>query len=586
MKYRLIETNETLPLVERVFWNRGVYPHQIRRYLNVREEDQHDPCLLANMEAGAKLLYKHIYKNNRVGVLIDVDADGYTSAALLINYLNKLFPSWVNNKLIYYFHSDKQHGLSDCVDEVIKSEVQLVVVPDAGGGDKEYTDKLLEHGIETLIIDHHHTTLEACGRAVVINNQLNDYPNPTLSGVGVVYKFCLYFDKLLCQHYAEYFKDLVAVGCIADLMPLTDYETLYYIRTGLQNINNPFLAEICKAQQYLIEKHGFLDPYAVGFYIAPLINATIRVGTMEEKQLLFEAMLETKGREEIPSTKRGHKGEMETRAEQAVRVCSSVKSRQTKIRDTNLQLIEDLMKERDLFKNKIVAVKLDGYDINRNILGLIANILMSKYQRPILLLNRVTDSETGEVSWAGSARNYAHSEITDLRNFLELLPEVEYATGHASAFGISIKDKDFNSFIERTNKMLEGMEFTPTYDVDFIFEDGDFDSSIIYEIDEMKPLWGQQFEEPWIAVKDIKITPANIQLLSQDKNPTIKITLPNGVVLMKFKATPAEFEKLCFPGRVSYIDIVGTCAVNTYMGNSTPQILIEEYNITSQLYDF
>ena len=83
-----------------------------------------------------------------------------------------------------------------------------------------------------------------------------------------------------------------------------------------------------------------ITPIGVAFYIAPLINATTRVGTQEEKLMLFESMLDFRGYELVPSTKRGCKGQAETRVEQACRNCTNIKSRQTKIRDNSLEKIE------------------------------------------------------------------------------------------------------------------------------------------------------------------------------------------------------------------------------------------------------
>lgn len=88
----------------------------------------------------------------------------------------------------------------------------------------------------------------------------------------------------------------------------------------------------------MIEKNSYslgtdITPIGIAFYVAPYVNAITRVGQMEEKMTLFEAMLDWKAYESIPSTKRGCKGQLEQRVEQAVRNCTNVKSRQTKTRD-------------------------------------------------------------------------------------------------------------------------------------------------------------------------------------------------------------------------------------------------------------
>lgn len=90
------------------------------------------------------------------------------------------------------------------------------------------------------------------------------------------------------------------------MMDLRDLETRYFIQEGVQKIQNPFFSHMVKKQEYSIK--GEVNPFKMSFYIVPFINAICRSGTMEEKILLFESMLEYKANEEIPSTKRGCKG--------------------------------------------------------------------------------------------------------------------------------------------------------------------------------------------------------------------------------------------------------------------------------------
>lgn len=578
MRFTLL--NDIVPFytpVEHIFMNRGVPANEIHHYTNVSKEDTYSPLRLYGMKRGAELLVKHVKALNKTGILVDCDADGFTSSALLTNYLEKMFPYWSNSCLIHFFHSDKQHGLSDSVDAILESGVKLVIVPDAGGGDIEHVLKLRENDVEVLVIDHHDSERETYGPCVVINNQHGDYPNPTLSGVGVVYKFCEYIDSLLGVEVAPDFLDLVAVGCVADLMPLTNYETLYYIREGLERVNNPFIRTMIKEQEFSINKHGNYDPFCIGFYVAPFINATIRVGTMDEKLMLFESLLDSRGYTLVDSGKRGHKGEKVPLAEETCRICANVKSRQTKLRDDNLLVIEKLIEERNLLDNKIVAVQLQKeLGMDKNILGLIANILMDKYQRPILLLNETEEEINGEKIpvWAGSARNYKYNEIIDLRMFLSILPEVLYAQGHASAFGIAIPKDKFDAFIEHTNQVLLDMDFSPVYRVDYIFDEN-CDAKDFLRINDLKCYYGTGFEEPYIAITDVHVGANNLQLMSKDKNPTLKITLPNGAEVMKFKSSQEEYDALL--GTV--IDVVGKCSANTWMGRTTPQILAEEYNV-------
>lgn len=561
--------------VEQVLVNRGIPYDQINHYLNTTDNDILDPRLIPHLDEGAKMLIKHISQNDKVLIQVDSDCDGYTSAALLINYLYCLFPSFVNNNISYRVHMGKQHGI---IPDTIPEDVKLVIAPDSSSNDYEAHEYLNLSGIDVLVIDHHeadHISEYAC----VINNQLCDYPTKSLSGVAMVWKFCCYIDMLLKTDHAQKFLDLVALGLVADMMDVRDFETRRLIDKGLQQIRNPYFRGAIDKDQFHFTNE--ITPIGVAFYIAPLINATTRVGTQEEKLMLFESMLDFRGYELVPSTKRGCKGQAETRVEQACRNCTNIKSRQTKIRDNSLEKIEQIIVNQNLLSNKILIVQLDDLITDRNLTGLIANQLMSEYQRPVLILNRI-ENEDGTITWEGSGRGYDKSRLKDFRGFLENNKYVMYAEGHANAFGVGIKDEDISAFIASTNSALDGFDFTPIYNVDFIYKSDELTPDEVIDIAGMKSLWGQGVEEAEIAVEGIKVHKDNIRILSPDKNPTLKIMLPNGINFMKFRSSEEEYDKLYSELGYVTINIVGECERNIWNNKISPQVMIKDYEIVDR----
>ena len=561
--------------VEQVLVNRGIPYDQINHYLNTTDNDILDPRLIPHLDEGAKMLIRHISQNDKVLIQVDSDCDGYTSAALLMNYLYCLFPSFVNNNISYRVHMGKQHGI---IPDTIPEDIKLVIAPDSSSNDYEAHEYLNLSGVDVLVIDHHeadHISKYAC----VINNQLCDYPTKSLSGVAMVWKFCCYIDMLLKTDHAQKFLDLVALGLVADMMDVRDFETRRLIDKGLQQIRNPyFRGAIDKDQFHFTEE---ITPIGVAFYIAPLINATTRVGTQEEKIMLFESMLDFKGYELVPSTKRGCKGQAETRVEQACRNCTNIKSRQTKIRDNCLEKIEQIIANQNLLSNKILIIQLADLAADRNLTGLMANQLMSKYQRPVLILNKI-ENEDNSITWEGSGRGYDKSRLKDFRGFLEANQYIMYAEGHANAFGVGIKDEDISAFIASTNSALDGFDFTPVYNVDFIYKSDSLTPDNVIDIAGMKCLWGQGVEEAEIAVEGIKIHKDNIRILSPDKNPTLKIMLPNGINFMKFKSSEEEYNKLYSDLGYVTINIVGECERNIWNNKISPQVMIKDYEIVDR----
>lgn len=533
------------------------------------------------------MLVQHIYNNDVILIWVDSDCDGYTSAAELTNYLHYFCPNFVENNILFMFHPGKEHGI---IADKIPPEVKLVIAPDSSSNDYEEHKKLAERGIDVLVIDHHEAE-KISEYACVINNQLCDYPTKSLSGVGMVYKFCQYIDSIMETDYADEGLDLVALGMIADMMDLRDFETKHLINIGLEQIKNPFFSAMVEKNAYSLQ--GEITPVGVAFYIAPYVNATIRMGSAEEKRLMFESMLNYKAYTQIPSTKRGCKGQMESLVEQATRNCTNIKNRQTKARDNTLETVESLIQKFNLLNNKILIIPVpQSVYIEKNLTGLIANQLMAKYQRPVLLLNETEyEMEVFDIfgkletvltckAWEGSARGYDKSALTDFRKFCLDSNCITYAEGHANAFGFGVSDNKISEFINYCNTELKDFVFEPCYHVDFIFQADNFNGDDIIEIAGLKSLWGQGVEEPYIALTEIKVSKNNIVLMSADKNPTLKITLPNGTSLIKFKSSQEEFDKLATDGLLK-LDVVGRCERNIWNGKVNPQIIIEDYDITN-----
>ena len=188
MKYKLIkEVDEKLSPIQQILTNRGIDFNDIHHYLNTTDKDIADAEMFGpdNMKLGAAALIEAIQNNYKTLVLVDCDCDGYTSAAIIINYLHDLFPSFVETKLEYYLHEDKVHGLSDCMDFIENHDFKLIIIPDASSNDYEYHHQLIEQGRKAIVLDHHEANLIS-EDAIIINNQLSNYPNKQLSGAGVV----------------------------------------------------------------------------------------------------------------------------------------------------------------------------------------------------------------------------------------------------------------------------------------------------------------------------------------------------------------------------------------------------------------
>ena len=573
MKYKLISTpNENYSPMEQILVNRGISPKDMEHYLKTTDADILSSDLLDNMTDGVRRLVQAINGQEKILLIVDCDADGFTASATLLNYLYKVFPSSLSH-LSIRLHEGKEHGIEQrWLENIVQEEFKLVICPDASSNDYDQHKLLKENGVDVLVLDHHEAE-KVSEDAIVINNQLSDYPNKCLSGVGIVYKFCCKIDELLKINEAESLLDLVALGNIADMMDVRAFETKHLIHKGLSNIQNPYFKALIERQSYSLGET--VTPIGVAFYIAPLINATIRVGTYEEKEIMFRAMLYHCAYQLVDSTKRGEKGLKETIVTQAVRNATNVRNRQKKSRDQGLQYVEKLIIDEGLLNNKIIIAQIDS-ELDKNLTGLIANQLMAKYQKPVLLVR-----ETDDGLLQGSARGYDKSELKDLKGFLMESGFMEYAEGHAAAMGVGINKENVEGLIAYSNKALANYDFSACYDVDYVFMANDFSSQAIIDIASMKSLWGKGLDEAMIVIKGIKVTNQNLQLMSRGKNPTLKIVLPNGTSLIKFGSSEEEYESLLSEGFIE-IDVVGTAAINEWQGMITPQVLVKEFEVVGR----
>lgn len=606
MNYKLKNSiNNSNSTIEQILLNRGIEKSNIQHYLHTTDNDINDYSSFGeyNIKNGLKLIEDALDKNKSMLVVVDSDCDGFTSSALWINYFYLAFEQYYPN-IHYYIHSGKQHGLNDCIDEAFKYDV--VVLPDSSSNDMNYHQKLTENGIQVFVMDHHEADYIS-EYATVINNQLSEYPNKDLSGVGVTWQFCRALDNYFNKNFSDRFLDLVALGNMADMMSLKSIETKHLIWKGFrrENIRNPFIYGMINKNNFSLNKIDYrsfngLDctPMGAAFFIAPFVNAMVRCGTQEEKEILFKSMLISEAFKKVPSTKRGHKpGDQEMIVDQALRICTNVKNRQTKAQDKAIETLEKMIQDQNLLDNKVLLFLLNPGQIDKNVAGLAANKLMAKYQRPVCVLTRVT--ETGEcdgveyerISYQGSARGYDAGGVTDFKGLCNKSNDVLYAEGHPSAFGLGLSVGTFRKnvpedyeiegdaiyqFIDYMNETLKDISDSPIYSLDYIFNGKDItENNIIIEISEMNDFWGKDLDRPHVGIK-FKMSDAKFTVM---KGNTLKFTLPNGVSIIRFNGTEDEIEKFEDSSQDLEIIAICKCNENEWGGRISAQLILEDYEI-------
>ena len=558
-------------------------------------ENELSPLGLDNMEEGSLLLEKHILNGSKIFICVDSDVDGFTSAAVFYCFLMNTYGVRYNISIDYHVPEGKEHGLQTLMDLFEgEKKYDLIVLPDSSSNDYEEHKHLKDLGYDILVLDHHEAD-HYSENAVVINNQLSkNYENKSLSGVGVVYKFLEYFEHWFADRnyfqedpegmaegwepHAQDYLDLVALGEISDMMNMNTIENRYICDYGLSHINNGFFKELVEKQSYSLGS-GPLTQIGVAFYITPLINALIRVGSDLEKERLFEAFLMPQ--KEVPSTKRGEKGQMETLATQSARNCTNAKARQKREMDKATQLLDVQIMNNSLDENKILILNADDLNVSTTLTGLCAMNVAAAYKKPVML-GRI--SPDGYLK--GSIRGREGSELKDLRGFLLESGLMDYVEGHANAAGFSIKESNVDKLTAYANEKLKDINFNEGfYEADFVVQGNcSYLTDMIIDLEKGRSLWGQQNDEPVIIVKDITINVSDIQTIGSYKD-TLKFTF-NGVTYIKFKAKALIEELFLQSGKIN-ITVAGRSNLNSFGGKTTPQIFLSEIEVKEcSAYDF
>lgn len=571
MKTKLICDKITNNYIENLLRARGI--QDIDKFLNPDESCLQSWRDLDNIVDGVNLI-RDLPKDPKIAIIIDCDVDGYTSAAILIQYLSKLSLS-----TDWYIHDGKAHGLEEHWEIIKDKDYDLVIIPDAGSNDSEYAKEI---ACPILVIDHHIVEdLNFAPNMTVINNQISsEYRNKNLSGAGMAYQFCRALDYFLEKEYAEDFIDLVALGLCGDMMSGLEIENQYIWKKGFSNVKNYFFLTLARKQAYSITGKvsandaaiiSSLNPTTIAFYIVPLVNAMIRVGTFEEKERMLKAFI--KGTELVVSHKRGAKGSLEEVAVESARECTNARAHQNKFKDEAVSRLEQRIFKYDLLENKILFICLEPEDkFPSELNGLIATQLSQKYKRPTMVARL---NEDGYIK--GSIRGLSNSQLDSFKNYLTSTGLFEYVQGHDNAAGFSLQYNKVEELHTQANKELANYDFGDKYyEVDFerqALSDDLID--LIEEISSYKNIWSQQCNEPLIHITDLHFTAADFQIMGKNLD-TIKIT-KNGIAYMKFFAKDM-IEELKGKNNIK-MEIIGKANMNEWMGNRMPQIFIENCEI-------
>lgn len=565
-------------LIRNVLINRGI--KDIDLFMEPTAEDNISFDNYKNMDFAVKNTIYHLTKSSKILIIVDPDADGFTSSSMLYQVLLDIKENYNSqSELDIFIQPDKQHGLTESVmDYIMESQPDLLLVPDAGSNDIDELLMLSTSGYNTIVIDHHELEkeelIDLIENTTIINNQRrneNTKVNKHLTGVGMVYKFVEGLYHYLNSSETklkdiESYLDLFAIGQIGDASDISDNEIRYNMFKGLNNVNNSLLNSTLKIKN--ISRNG-LTPQDMSFSIIPMINATTRIGNKNERYSLFKGLTIDKNKDDLV-IKNKRKLNKETRKYEYIDFEIPISE----------SIAEDIIKvktRQDALVKKEIA-KLDGsIDTNQPILvyktdkiedgsitGLVAMKLSKKYEKPCFVLLHDKDKNI----WSGSARGIDNilDSFKDWCNDTKLF---NYAQGHAQAFGVEITDDNLNKLGELIK--VSDIKKSDTILVDKKYENDISCNDVNLAID-YKKIIGGKVSPILLGFENIKINRTDIII----KKTMIEFKI--GSVHFVMWGVPDEIKSLLEVGFSELLNLtmVGEPFETNFSGKSSNKVVIKE----------
>ena len=469
--------------------NRGVASKaEVSEFLNPKLKLLADPFLIPNMDAAVERLWKARENNERLLIYGDYDVDGVSSTALLTEMLTEL--GWtVQPYLPGRF--DDGYGLSaEALEKCIEQfETDVVLAVDCGSTAVEAIEFLNERQIDILVLDHHQVSDPPPKPLAMVNPQLSDdYPNfQELCSVGLAFKLAHALVKRGRQEGLQkerdldlrQYLDLVALGTVADLVPLTG-ENRKLVRSGLEQLGETDRPGVV-ALKNVANVSKPVTVFNVGFQLGPRLNAA---GRMDNPDASLNLLL-AKDRYE---------------AEKAAETLNNHNDERRKIeRDISTQAVESVRKRFDP-KNDFVIVE-GNMEWHLGVIGIVASRVMREFYRPTFILASDGDG------WKGSARSIEGFDLAEaMRGCDDLLND---HGGHAMAAGVSVKPGRLDAFRERINeiakKTITPDMFQPPLKLDAGTDLSELTLVHIEEMSQLEPL-GQGNPEIQLLVAELTLS--------------------------------------------------------------------------------
>lgn len=451
-------------IIRAVMNDRGI--SDVYGFLNPEETDILPLESFKNIKKAVKTFQEALEDNLDIVVYADVDLDGVSSAAIIYRYAKHF-----TQKVSTVINNGKEHGIENA--DISNFRDKLLIIVDSIQETPDKYIELLNQNTKIIVLDHHivpRSVLEIQKDINLVTSAV-DYGNSQLSGSGVCWKFACMCDKVLNKHYAEDLVDLAAAGIIGDMCSV-----------GMDSMENRYICSLAfgkKPVNLAISKIvGSYDynSQAVSFSIAPLVNASMRVG---QNSVALNTFLSDDEKE----------------------VKANIKSLKSYKEAQNIDVDNvwsDIERQYELQKNN----KCLFFEANCNfsVSGLIANKCLGAYKKPIFVVSYNEEKD----QYSGSARGFSVGD----EDFIDIVNESQLAKGlgHENAFGVFIDSDDFEAFrdnmVSKFNQFSDDM-FSQTYDIDIKLSQKQITGDLIDQLKRANTISGMNFKPICVLIEDV-----------------------------------------------------------------------------------
>ncbi|MDO8580842.1 MAG: single-stranded-DNA-specific exonuclease RecJ [Candidatus Omnitrophota bacterium] len=534
------------PIVAQLLINRGIKTAQeAQSFLSADLNHLHDPFLFKNMDTVVRRIQQAREARERVLVFSDYDVDGVTSAALLCGVLTDLgidFLTHIPHRM------DDGYGLNEGIAATAKEKgVSLLIAVDCGISAHKAVDKLNEAGIEVIIIDHHQPEDHLPKAVAIINPKQKGcaYPFKDLASVGLVAKLV----HALTGKTAEEWLDLVALGTVADIVPLRG-ENRIFVKHGLprlsqtKNIGLMALLETAKIRDKKI------SPHSIGFILGPRINAT---GRMDSAHKSLDLLLSRNAEEALTLAQ-----VLETHNQQ----------RQKMQRDVVKEALELVEQEVNFKEARVIVLSKEGW--HKGVLGIVAARITEKYYRPSIVIS--LENGVGTASCRSVEGFHLYRALSDCSDVLENFG------GHEGAAGLTIKEENVTTFRNMINevaqKVLENVTLVPTISIDGEVPLNRLNLSLHEVLDTMEP-FGEGNPEPIFCTRNLTVLSAP-QVMGKE---TLKFWVTDGnVSISAVGFGMAKFREMIQVKSV--VDLAYTLIIDDWNKTPTVQLRLKDLRVS------